>query len=77
MVCHAYEDHRGWNLDSLERAFRYYALADSIFVRNGWTESSSVLHYNMGEINMDAGLHDPAWADTIRQPDGQGRRWRS
>ena len=101
MVCHAYEDHRGWNLDSLEREAakwpwsrveragkeevneyvilvsklstayenldpersRYYALADSIFVRNGWTESSSVLHYNMGEINMDAGLHDPARAE--------------
>lgn len=49
--------------DSLDQAFRYYALADSIFVRNGWTESSSVLHYNMGEINMDAGLHDPARAE--------------
>jgi len=41
--------------DSLDQAFRYYAQADSIFVRNGWIESSSVLHYNMGEINMDAG----------------------
>ena len=46
--------------DSLEQAFRYYAQADSIFVRNGWMESSSVLHYNMGEINMDADKYDPA-----------------
>ena len=49
--------------DSLDQAFRYYALADSIFVRNGWTESSSVLHYNMGEINMDASLFEPARAE--------------
>lgn len=49
--------------DSLDQAFRYYAQADSIFVRNGWIESSSVLHYNMGEINMDASLYDPARAE--------------
>ena len=49
------------NLDP-ERS-RYYALADSIFVRNGWEESSSVLHYNMGKINMDASLFEPARAE--------------
>ncbi len=49
--------------DSLEQAFRHYARADSIFVRNGWIESSSVLHYNLGEINMDACLYDPARAE--------------
>jgi len=49
--------------DSLDLAFRYYAQADSIFVRNGWIESSSVLHYNLGEINMDANLVEPARAE--------------
>jgi len=49
--------------DSLDLAFRYYARADSIFVRNGWIESSSVLHYNLGEINMDASLFEPARAE--------------
>ena len=52
--------------DSLNQAFRYYAMADSIFVRNGWTESSSVLHFNLGEIHMDAGHSAQARAEYER-----------
>ena len=46
--------------DSLTRTFEYYALADEIFVKHGWLESSAILHQNSGFIWMDAGEPEKA-----------------
>ncbi len=46
--------------DSLSKAFEYYALADEIFLKYGWQESSAVLHQNSGFIWMDAGEPEKA-----------------
>lgn len=46
--------------DSLAKAFEYYALADEIFQKYGWLESSAILHQNSGFIWIDAGEPEKA-----------------
>jgi len=42
-------------MDSIPKAMEYYALAEDIFEKQGWKESSSVLYHNMGETWMEEG----------------------
>ena len=42
-------------MDSIPQAMQWYGKAGVIFEKYGWTESNSVLHYNMGETWMDEG----------------------
>ena len=46
--------------DSLAKAFEYYVLADEIFQKYGWLESSAILHQNSGFIWMDVGEPEKA-----------------
>lgn len=42
-------------MDSIPKAMEYYALAEEIFEKQGWKESSSILYHNMGETWMEQG----------------------
>ena len=47
-------------MGDIPKAMEYYELAGVIFEKHGWLESSSVLHYNMGETWMEQGDPDKA-----------------
>ncbi len=42
-------------MDSIPQAIEYYEKAGELFEKNGWNESNSILHYNMGETWVDEG----------------------
>ena len=42
-------------MDSIPQAMEWYEKAGALFEKNGWNESNSVLHYNIGETWVDEG----------------------
>ena len=42
-------------MDSIPQAMEWYEKAGELFEKNGWNESNSVLHYNIGETWVDEG----------------------
>lgn len=47
----------------LHLALDYYQKALPIFQRNGWRESESILHYNVGELYLELGNNEAAEAN--------------